>query len=301
MFWWKLELFFFSELEESLLWKLDSLGIKNFAIEYLPERSQEKTLLLWLASNEWNTQDKLDFESSLRDLIKPFEKNTFNLKWQKIVDEDWSSSWKKLWQADPVGEKLLILPSWLEVPECYSNRLILRLDPGSAFGTGSHPTTRLCLELLEKVPLMGKQVADIGCGSGILGIAALLLGAKEVKAVDVDSLAVRAAKENAELNDFNEAQLFVSLGSINDLLKEYQAQKADLLICNILLPVIKQLAPSFHLITSDDAELVLSGLLLAQVEYITSFLSEFNWQLIDSYTIDNWALIRLKRSSNFQQ
>ena len=94
--------------------------------------------------------------------------------WDEVADEDWSLSWKQHWQPDPVGIGLLILPAWLEVPAEHSDRLVIRMDPGSAFGTGSHPTTRLCLEALEQNPPRGALVADLGCGSGVLGLAALV-------------------------------------------------------------------------------------------------------------------------------
>ena len=119
--------------------------------------------------------------------------------WEELADEDWSLSWKKHWQPDPVGQRLLILPAWLEVPEEHADRLVLKMDPGSAFGTGSHPTTRLCLEALEEMPPHDQRVADLGCGSGVLGLASLALGASEVLAADTDSLAVRATTDNAAL------------------------------------------------------------------------------------------------------
>ena len=146
-------------------------------------------------------------------LERAFKKEALTYAWKKIVHEDWSTSWKKFWGPDPVGKNLLILPSWISLPQMYSNRIVLRLDPGSAFGTGAHPTTRLCLEALERIPPMGLTVADVGCGTGILGLASLKLGAKNVRAVDIDSLAVKATYENILLNNFNFDQFTVSKGS----------------------------------------------------------------------------------------
>ncbi len=292
-FWWELKLSFFHELEESLIWKLGDLGIKDFAIECKTDHSLRKTLRAWLPSYEWSPKARSEVELSLIALTKVFEHNKLTFQWKKTGQEDWSASWKKFWRPDPVGQKILILPSWLDFPKLYSNRIPIILNPGSAFGTGTHPTTRLCLEAIERNPPEGLQVADIGCGSGILGIAALRLGALEVQAVDVDSLAIRATVENRRLNNFDENQLNVSLGSINELNKELNCLKVDLLVCNILAKVIKKLAPEFTNITSPKSQLLLSGLLVEQVEDITSVLSILGWNLIGSYRSQNWALIHL--------
>ena len=138
-------------------------------------------------------------------------------KWIEIKDEDWSISWKKNWKPDPVGKSILILPAWLDVPEEFLERKIIHLDPGSAFGTGSHPSTRLCIEALDNDPPSGQIIADVGCGSGILSLAALKLGAQSTFSVDIDSLAISATKINSALNDFPEHLLNVSLGSIDEL------------------------------------------------------------------------------------
>jgi hypothetical protein len=133
-----------------------------------------------------------------------------------VEDEDWSLSWKRHWGPDPIGETLLVLPAWLDVPPEAAGRRVIRLDPGPAFGTGSHPSTRLCLEGMEALaaarvqagaagevaPLAGWRVADLGCGSGLLGLAAIALGAAEVLAVDTDPLAIRATHDNTALNGF---------------------------------------------------------------------------------------------------
>ena len=124
---------------------------------------------------------------------------------------------EKNWKPDPVGKSILILPAWLDVPEKFLERKIIRLDPGSAFGTGSHPSTRLCIEALDNDPPVGQTIADIGCGSGILSLTALKLGAKSTFSVDIDSLAISATKINSDLNDFSENLLNVFLGSIEEV------------------------------------------------------------------------------------
>ena len=171
-----------------------------------------------------------------------------------------------------MGRGLLILPAWLKVPDEHRDRLVIRMDPGSAFGTGSHPTTRLCLEALEQQPPRGGLVADLGCGSGVLGLAALHLGAQRVVAADTDSLAVRATAENRDLNQRTPEQLAVDLGSVETLQQLLGTQRADLLLCNILAPVIEALAPGFDSLIAPDGCALLSGLLVDQAPRLTEVL-----------------------------
>ncbi len=296
-FWWRLELFYFQELEESLTWRLDDLGIKSYAINRYLEKSEGQVLMVWLPSSEWIDKDREELVRSLMDLGKAFKEKPLSVKWYKIVHEDWSESWKKFWEPDPVGKNFLILPSWISLPRIYSNRIVLKLDPGSAFGTGAHPTTRLCLEALERISLSGLTVADVGCGSGILGLASLKLGAKKVRAVDIDSLAVQATNANALLNNFTQNQLTVSQGSIDSLKKQLNGTKVDLLVCNILSSVIRELASDFAHMSSKESHVFLSGLLEDQVAAMTSFLSILNWKFIASYKRENWSLIHLCKNS----
>ena len=129
---------------------------------------------------------------------------------QTLEEEDWANSWKRYYEPIPVGNRLLIVPEWLEAGE--TGRTVLRLDPGIAFGTGSHATTRMCLEALERVAEPGKTVLDLGCGSGILGIAALCLGCESVRGCDIDPKAPEAAVRNAALNGIGEDRFRVFAG-----------------------------------------------------------------------------------------
>ena len=208
--WWRLSLPVEAELEESLLWKLNDLGLHRVAIQHAPESPDQRTLLAWLPAHEWPEDQRIELFSSLAPLALTFGQTLAQPVWDELADEDWSRSWKQHWQPDPVGQMLLILPAWLGVPEEHAQRLVLKMDPGSAFGTGSHPTTRLCLEALEQQPPATMRVADLGCGSGVLGLAAIALGARQVLAVDTDSLAVSATADNAALNGLS-ADVLLSL------------------------------------------------------------------------------------------
>ena len=212
-----------------------------------------------------------------------------------MADEDWSLSWKQHWQADPVGTGLLILPAWLEVPPEYADRLLIKMDPGSAFGTGSHPTTRLCLEALEQSPPVGSLVADLGCGSGVLGLAALGLGAESVVAADTDSLAVRATTDNRGFNGRSEAELQVALGSVETLSELLAPRRADLLLCNILAPVIEALSPGFEGLLQPDGRALLSGLLVDQAPRLKEVLGGLGWLVTAEAAQGRWGLLEIRR------
>jgi ribosomal protein L11 methyltransferase len=209
-----------------------------------------------------------------------------------------------------VGERLLVLPAWLEVPPEQAGRLVIRIDPGSAFGTGSHPTTRLCLEALEALAgereraglgpgLRGLRVADLGCGSGILGLAALRLGAATVAAADSDPLAERATRENAALNGLEGAQaLTVTTGSAEALSELLKGRGADLLLCNILAPVIEALIPSFARLLGPGGVGLLSGLLVDQAPGLERDLLAAGWRVEQRVEQDRWGLLRIRSASD---
>jgi ribosomal protein L11 methyltransferase len=293
--WWRLELLCPPELEESLLWKLDALGVQRVALRHPPEAPERCQLVAWLPQADWPEAELPRLEAALAPLGAPFGLVLPPICWQVQDDEDWSLSWKQHWQADPVGQRLLILPAWLPLPPEHAQRLVIRIDPGSAFGTGSHPTTRLCLEALEQLAgaggLQGLRVADLGCGSGLLALAALRLGAAQAAGADVDALAVRATGENAALNGLS---VPVTLGSV-EALEALQQRPADLLLCNILAPVIEALAPSFGRILAPSGHGLLSGLLVDQAPSLVTTLASCGWhgELIGRQ--EPWGLMRIHR------
>ena len=294
--WWRLALPCPAELEESLLWKLSDLGLHRHALQHAPEQRDQVTLLLWLPQSEWSPTDRSQLILTLAALAEPFGMAFPEGRWDEVADEDWSLSWKQHWQPDPVGARFLILPAWLEAPPEHRERLVIRMDPGSAFGTGSHPTTRLCLEALEARPPVGELVADLGCGSGVLGLASLGLGAEAVVSADTDSLALRATTDNRALNQWEAARLRVALGSLDELLELLEGRQADLLLCNILAPVIEALAPGFERLVSSKGRALLSGLLVDQAPRLKQVLSDLGWHVIREAEQGRWGLLEISRS-----
>ena len=295
-FLWQFELEIPFELEESFIWKLDQLGIRTFAFEASPEKNHWQKLSIWLPCTDWSIKELEELKLSFFPLAQIFNLVLPIAKWKKVDQEDWSFTWKKYWEPDPIGINLLILPEWLAPPEIFKNRRIIRIDPGSAFGTGTHPSTRLCLEAMDREPPNGLYVADIGCGSGILGLTAIGFGAKKAFSVDTDSLAVSSTKRNFLLNSFDQDALDVRKGSIDVLRSMLQERSIDLLLCNILAPIIKQLIPDFEEIISKKGRCLLSGILVDQVKDLEETLFLHHWRVSRRWNKTNWALIEIYRA-----
>jgi ribosomal protein L11 methyltransferase len=206
--------------------------------------------------------------SATTDQINAFLSFHIKADWQLVEDKDWSQEWKKHFKPIACSEgRLWICPSWLEAPE--PNAVNLRLDPGLAFGTGSHPTTMLCLNWLEKQSLEGKTVIDFGCGSGILGIAALLLGAEKVWAIDNDPQALLASRDNAQRNGIPDERLITLLP------KKIPAEaKADIMVANILAKPLIDLAQQISALTLPKGQLCLSGILSHQIDPVSAAYSQ---------------------------
>ena len=291
--WLRLEQEFPVELEDSFYWVLSNLEIHRFSLEHDPNENSNQTLFIWIPLNEWSVREQENLVQTLISLAKTFDLTLPPCIWKEVKDEDWSLSWKKSWEPDPVGKSILILPAWLDVPEKYLKKNIILLDPGSAFGTGSHPSTRLCIEALDGNPPVGKTIADLGCGSGILSLTSLKVGASCTFSVDIDSLAISATKMNAALNDVPENLLNVFHGSIEEIEANMPGEKIDLILCNILAPVIKSLGPRFKNIIKNKGKVILSGLLVEQIQELQDFFVPLGWEVIEIKSKDQWALMEL--------
>lgn len=218
-------------------------------------------------------------------------------QWHLIDDEDWASSWKEHWHPQEIGDRFLINPAWLPMPEA-SDRHVIRLDPGVAFGTGNHATTQLCLESLEMrlgEPNPEAITADIGCGSGILSIGALLLGAKQAYAVDIDPLAVLSTISNRDLNQIGGDRLITTEGSIDRLI-DILPSPVDGFFCNILAEVIIDLIPAMGNISKSSTWGILSGILLDQVKPIADTLEQHDWIVATLWRRQDWCCLNIRRS-----
>lgn len=208
---------------------------------------------------------------------------------RSIRNEDWENNWKEYYKPVPVGDRLLIVPEWEQVEA--GNREILRLDPGLIFGTGEHATTKMCLRLLEKYAKRGRTVLDLGCGSGILAIAALVLGADKAVGCDIDPKAPKVAVENAALNDIGADRFAVYAGDIitdERLQKKLEKRKYDIILANIVADVIISLAPSAKAYLADGGVFVCSGIIDGREDDVKTALVEAGFIIIGEYSEDCW-------------
>ncbi|HDM8056737.1 50S ribosomal protein L11 methyltransferase [Vibrio harveyi] len=186
----------------------------------------------------------------------------FAYKVEQLEDKDWEREWMENFHPMKFGERLWICPSWREIPE--PDAVNVMLDPGLAFGTGTHPTTALCLEWLEGLDLSGKTVIDFGCGSGILAIAAIKLGAEKVIGIDIDPQALQASRDNAERNGVaDQLEVFLPQNQPEGLI-------ADVVVANILAGPLRELAPIIKGLVKPNGDLAMSGVLDTQAEDVAN-------------------------------
>ena len=296
--WYKLTFLIESDSEEIIIWKLNDLGIFSFSFEYLIKNENKKEVNIWLPVVDWCESSRCGFEKIISKLlnINPTKNQFFD--WSIIKEEDWLTSWKKYWAPELVGNHFLILPCWINLNEKFKDKQIIKIDPGAAFGTGSHPSTYLCLEKMESILFSDKKVLDIGSGSGILSVAARLLGAKEVCAVDNDYLAINSTNSNFQLNFGNLKNLNTYLGFFNEVILKNQLKQFDFVLCNILAEVIKEMIPNIYKCLRNNGEVIFSGILNSQKDEIIKILIQNDLKLLDVSTRKDWACICAQKTSN---
>ncbi len=296
--WYKLTFLIESDSEEMIIWQLNELGIFSFSFEYLIKNENKKEVNIWLPVDDWGESSRCDFEKIISKLLNiNAPKNKF-FDWSIIKEEDWLTSWKKYWKPELVGNHLLILPCWMNLNVKFKDKKIIKIDPGAAFGTGSHPSTYLCLEKMENIFFSDKKILDIGSGSGILSVAARLLGAKEVYAVDNDYLAINSTKSNFQLNFGDLNNLNTYLGSFNEVILKNQLTQFDFVLCNILAEVIKGMIPNIYKCLRNNGEVIFSGILNSQKDEIIKILIKNDLKLLDVTTKKDWACISAQKASN---
>ena len=287
MNWIEIDVFTSTEGIEAVTGSLLGMGINGFAIkdakdfdDFLNDKDAnwdyidndlmglkncETTVTVYLPENAQGLENleaiKLELKAlKQRDTENAFGRLEYELK--NIKEEDWANNWKQYFKPLCVGEKLLIKPSW-EKTEPDEKRKILEIDPASSFGTGQHNTTQLCLELVEKNLHEGDKILDLGCGSGILSIGALLLGAKSAAAVDIDENSVKIAKENAEKNNISSDIYTAYCGNIieDNALVEKIGGGYDLLCANIVADVLIGMSGIFAKFIRKGGTLIVSGII----------------------------------------
>lgn len=213
----------------------------------------------------WGNTDVIglyDAQTDLDELKAILNLDQYSYKFEQLEDKDWEREWMDNFHPMQFGQRLWICPSWRPVPD--PSAINVMLDPGLAFGTGTHPTTALCLKWLDSLDLKNKLVIDYGCGSGILAIAALKLGAKRVIGIDIDPQAIQASRDNAERNNVNhDIELYLTKDIPDNL-------QADVLVANILAGPLKELEPNINSLIKPAGLLGLSGILTSQSQSVCS-------------------------------
>ena len=267
----------------------------------------ETTVKFYVAENSQGVETILAVKKSLEELKAMDKEGEFGelalTTDAKIEEQDWENNWKKYFKPFPVGKNLCIKPSWEDLPCELESKTVIELDPSSSFGTGSHTTTRLCLEMVEKYMEKsgdGVQVLDMGCGSGILGIAASLLGADFITAVDIDENSARIAGENFAENKIEKSKYNVMAGNILNDQKFYDvvcSRKYDLIAANIVADVLIWMAPVFKKVLADDGYLLVSGIISERSDEVIDALKEHGLEVKEFAESQEWAAVVLCHAS----
>jgi ribosomal protein L11 methyltransferase len=290
--WWEIQVVCDCFLEEPMFWRLEEFGCQGTSAQ---RQGDHCRIAAYYPQSQAHVLDLAALALSIRQDALVMQQSLPTVRWHLIEEEDWSQSWKDQWQPKPIGDRFLIHPAWLPIPQ--TDRKILTLEPGVAFGTGEHATTQLCLEALEM--RLGEHpenlvIADIGCGSGILSVGALLLGAKRVYAVDNDPLATTATIENIALNRLDPSRLIVQTGSVETLATMLQ-QPVDGIVCNILADVIVELIPHWTPLVKPETWGILSGILLDQAKGVADVLEGHGWFVAALWKRGDWACLNIRR------
>ena len=219
--------------------------------------------------------------SELKANAPDFPFGSLKVECEKIRDENWGETWKKFYKPFKPAEKVVIKPTW-EDYEPQSGDLVLELDPGAAFGTGSHETTRMCIGFLEKYITPDCDVMDVGCGTGILAMCAALLGAKSVLAVDIDESAVKVAKENVAAGGFN---IKVECGN----LLEDRFGAVDVIVANIIADAVKALAPAAKENLRENGVYITSGIINERADEVENAIKDCGFTLLERKTMGEWT------------
>lgn len=297
----------------------DSLGIEGLVIE---ESRETVERFLNSSAKYWDYADLDNMQTEGQPCVKAYVQDlseaknaesvftemkgkdfgidigSLNVEIREKDEEDWANNWKLYYKPINIGERLLVCPSWEEVDNT-ENRTLLKLDPGMAFGTGSHPTTSMCLEYLERTVKSGDTTLDLGCGSGILFIAALLLGSKNAIGVDIDPIAEKIARENADLNQVDESSYEVFAGDIltdKCLVAKVSDIQYDIVVANIVANVIIELAPLAYSLTKNGGTFITSGIIFERLDEVKEALVKSGFEILEDKRTDDWCAIMCKKA-----
>ncbi len=268
----------YSDLEQGA-WEIAHIDLID---EDLLEKKRDESIIHVYIEEGNNPAEAVSFISERLSA----EGITFKIETDGCSEEDWADKWKAFFKPTPVGERLFVRPVWIDDYDS-GDRVVLNIEPGAAFGTGTHETTRLCLETLDKIIKEGDTVLDIGCGSGILAIASMLLGAKEGFGVDIDPLAVKTAAENGKMNGLDEPELQFVCGDLADKV----TKKYDVVVANIVADIIILFSTQVRAFIKQGAKFIASGIIDSRADEVVSALQNAGLVVKERIEENGWVCL----------
>ena len=241
--------------------------------------------------SQWSKDSDVLLHEKIEEIkVYGLQTGPLSVQVKEVGEEDWANAWKQYYFPVRVTRFLTVVPSWVDYEKEQDDELLIELDPGLAFGTGTHPTTQLSLTALEQTIRGNESVLDVGTGSGVLSIASKLLGASKVTAFDIDEMATRVAKENIALNPtIGEIEVFE-----NNLLVGVD-QKSDLIVANILAEILLQMPEDAYRNLNDDGRLILSGIIESKADEVMEAYEKAGFTLVERMTMREWNCFIMKK------
>ncbi len=268
----------YSDLEQGA-WEIAHIDLID---EDLLKKNREESIIHVFIEEGNNPAEAVSFISERLNA----ESISHRIETDGVNSDDWQDKWKAFFKPQTIGERLFVRPVWIDDYDS-GNRAVLNIEPGAAFGTGTHETTRLCLETLDKIIKEGDTVLDIGCGSGILAIASMLLGAKEGFGVDIDPLAVKTAKENGLMNNLKEPELSFVCGDLADkVTKQY-----DVVVANIVADIIILFSTQVRAFMKPGAKFIASGIIDTRADEVCLALQNAGLILKERIEDNGWVCL----------
>lgn len=268
----------YSDLEQGA-WEIAHIDLID---EDLLEKNRDESIIHIYIEEGNNPAEAVSFISERLSA----EGISFKIETDGCSEDDWADKWKAFFKPTPVGERLFVRPVWIDDYNS-GDRVVLNIEPGAAFGTGTHETTRLCLETLDKIIKEGDTVLDIGCGSGILAIASMLLGATEGFGVDIDPLAVKTAVENGKMNGLGEPQLQFVCGDLADKV----TKKYDVVVANIVADIIILFSTQVRAFMKQGAKFVASGIIDSRADEVVLALQNAGLLVKERIEENGWVCL----------
>ncbi len=276
------------------------LNNKSIPVDYVEEKLLADSgglvrVKVYLADNEQGRLTIDEIKTGITRLKKEseFDIGSLEIELNKVDDNDWADNWKEFFHPIPIGNRFIVKPSWENCNP--GDRIVLEIDPESSFGTGQHETTALCLEMFETLDVKGKNILDMGCGSGILGIGAALLGADKVLCVDIDKNATDIAAKNAVVNRLEDGKLSVLCGNILEDKAAYDrvcAQKYDIILANIVADIISAMAPVFAFVLKKDGAMICSGIIAPKKDAVIASLEANGFYISEIAEKNDWVALK---------